>query len=62
MEEDAGADAELVLSIALQIAKFGVKVVCLHGADLNVPGDADVETSADGESEGGVVAGGHLVV
>ena len=33
MKENAGADAELVLSIALQIAKFGLKVVGVDGAD-----------------------------
>jgi hypothetical protein len=35
-EEDASADAELVLAIALEVSEFGVEVVCLNGADPDV--------------------------
>ena len=59
-EEDASADAELVLAIALEVSEFGVEVVCLNGADPDVFGDGDVESPADGEGEGGVVAGGKF--
>src|SRR5579871_2197669 len=55
-EEYASADAELVLSIALDVSEFGVEVVCLQGADPDVPGYGDVEATADGEGEGSVVA------
>jgi hypothetical protein len=37
-----------------------VEVIRLYGTDPNVFGDRDVEPSSDGESEGGVVAGGQL--
>ena len=59
-EEDASPDAELVLAIALEVSEFGVKVVCLQGADPDMFGHGDVEASADGEGEGSVVAGGKF--
>jgi hypothetical protein len=59
-EEDASADAELVLAIALEVSEFGVEVVCLKGADPDVFGDGDVDATADGEGEGCVVGGWKL--
>ena len=61
-EEDASPDAELVLAIALEVSEFGVKVVCLQGADPDMFGHGDVEASADGEGEGSVVADRKSVV
>lgn len=34
-EDDACADAELVLAVALQVSELGVEVVGLQGADLS---------------------------
>ena len=45
-EDDSGTDAELVLSIALKVSKFGVEVVGLHRPDPNVFGDGDVESAS----------------
>ena len=59
-EEDAGADAKLILPVSLNVSQFGVEVVGLHSADPNVFGDGYVEASTDGSSKRCVVTGGKL--
>jgi len=48
-EENTGADAELVLAVALKVAEQGVEVVRLHRANPDVPGNPDIESAADSE-------------
>ena len=50
-EEYSCADAELVLSIALKVSNFGVKVVGLNGSDPDVFGDGYVQAATDGVGE-----------
>ena len=59
-EENTGADAELVLAIALEVAELGVKVVGLKRADPDVSGNRDIDSAAEGKRERGVVTGGEL--
>jgi hypothetical protein len=59
-ERNTGADAELVLSVSLNVSEFGVEVVGLHGTYPDMFGDCDVEAAADGECKRGIVASGHI--
>jgi len=56
-KDDTCAESHLILTIALQVAEFGIEVVGLNGAYPDVLGNGDVEASTDGRSIGCVVTG-----
>ena len=50
-EHDARAEAYLILTVALKVAKFGVEVVGLDGAYPDMLRDRDIQATSNGKGE-----------